>query len=95
MTDQPVQVHVYDDRADIEYGDGSVVAVKDVRFFTARDQLVRDLAEIMAGLQVPYSIGKQVLGAAAEPWKRVWDRLGMFGWVNADEIAEKLREALK
>lgn len=56
--------------------------------------LIRDIAEIVAGLQMPYSIHKAVLGAAAEPWLNLWNKLPGFGWRDADKVERDLREAL-
>ena len=54
-----------------------------------------DIAEIIAGLQVPHSIaGEQVLGQAAAPWRRMYQHLGIQGWVTAEEIKPKVREAI-
>ena len=57
--------------------------------------LIRDLAETIAGLQVPHSMsGGLTLGKAAGPWRRVWSELRMSGWSSRDEVEQHLREAL-
>jgi hypothetical protein len=62
-----------------------------------RDKLVliRDLAGIIAGLQVPYSIDKRILGAAAAPWLKVFQSLNLFGWQDQESITKRLNTALK
>ena len=47
--------------------------------------LVKLLAELMAGLSVPGSMG--LLGAADEPWRVLRDRWDLFGYPTAEEIA--------
>ncbi len=59
----------------------------------SRAEVVRDLAEVLAGLQVPVSMGMP-LGAAREPWGRLDDRLVGFGWHDADDFEAALLEAL-
>ena len=59
-----------------------------------RHELVAELAEIIAGLQVPYSINKRMLGAAADGWLKVWTRLHLFGWQDKDSITKLLAAAL-
>ena len=54
-----------------------------------------DLAKLVAGLQVPFSIDPTVLGTAAEPWRRIWGtHLDMFGWKGAKEVEEALQNAI-
>lgn len=58
---------------------------------------IRDIAELIAGLGVPVSLGMGrdgLLGKAFEPWKRLYDRFG-GGWSSADEIESRLRERLR
>ena len=54
-------------------------------------EIVRLLAEILSGIQVPLSIG--VLGAAAAPFVALRDRLGLVGYPNADETEKALKRA--
>jgi hypothetical protein len=57
---------------------------------------VPDLAAVLAGLQVPRSMmGGRTLGAALEPFDRLRKGLGLFGWPDAAEHEERLREALR
>ncbi len=51
--------------------------------------MVRLLAETLSGIQVPMSMG--VIGAAAQPYAELRDRLGLFGYPNADEIEKSLK----
>lgn len=50
-----------------------------------------DLAELLAGLQVPLSIGVP-LGTAKEPLLRIRKSLQLWGWPNAKEIADQLEK---
>lgn len=56
--------------------------------------LVRDVAEIVAGLQVPYSIDSKVLGEAGPAWVRLRQRIGCFGWQDADDIEARVRQGI-
>lgn len=55
--------------------------------------IVRLIAEILSGIQVPLSLG--VLGVAVEPLGKLRDRLCLRGWPDADEHEEKLQEYIK
>lgn len=58
--------------------------------------LIALLSEIVAGLNVPASIGgPKMLGAAYAPWAAVRDRLHLFGYSNAESVESALREALQ
>lgn len=65
---------------------------------TRKDQLIRLIAEVLAGLQVAVSMpGSNVLlGTAYGPWVRIRSReqLNMFGWTDADEFEKELRQVL-
>ena len=56
--------------------------------------LIRDLAEIIAGLQVPHSINPAMLGAAAEPWRRIRTEHDMRGWLTAEDTEPLVRAAI-
>ncbi len=58
-----------------------------------REELTRALAEVIAGLQVPVSLGMN-LGAAREPWGKLFDELHGFGWTTADELEAALNDKL-
>lgn len=62
----------------------------------SRAELIRAIAELIAGLQVPVSMpgGGQVLGAAYKPWLALFDEVQGFGWTNADEVEAALIERL-
>ena len=52
---------------------------------------VRTLAELLAGLQVPASIGgPEMLGEGYEPWRILFDRFNSFGWITADELEQRM-----
>ena len=57
--------------------------------------LIRLIAEMIEGLQVPRSIGVEMMGAAMEPHDEIRDRLRIMGWVDAGDIEDKLIEKLK
>ena len=57
-----------------------------------KQEVVRLMAEVLAGLQMPISLGMQ-LGTAREPWGKLKDLAG-FGWHDADEFETVLNEAL-
>ena len=52
--------------------------------------IIRLLAEIMAGTQVPRSLGPHMLGTATEPWDELRYRLRVDGWASADDIESAL-----
>ena len=58
--------------------------------------LISDLAELIAGLQVPRSISDGVsLGAGRDAWDRLWGQhLNVLGWKNRSEVEYALRQAL-
>lgn len=58
-----------------------------------RDETIDAIAELMAGLQVPISMGMP-LGAALEPWRRLNDEAVSFGWADANMYRVKLAEML-
>lgn len=53
---------------------------------------IRLIAEMLAWLQVPGSMG--VFGAAAKPWTDLRDQIGVRGWHTADEAETALRAVL-
>ena len=61
-----------------------------------QDAMVRDIAELIAGLAVPVSLGMGrdgLLGVAYEPWQRLYNSVG-GGWSSADEIEQRLRDRI-
>jgi hypothetical protein len=60
-----------------------------------RDELLLKLGDILSGLQAPRSVfGARALGAALDPYDAVRAGLGLFGYMTAEEIAARLKEAL-
>lgn len=57
-----------------------------------RAELVTELSRLMAGLQVPISLGMQ-LGVARESWVKIADATG-FGWRNAEDFEAQLYRIL-
>lgn len=56
------------------------------------DDLIRLTSELISGCQVPLSLG--MLGAAAQPYRELADKLHLFGWNDAESIEEALRQYL-
>ena len=60
------------------------------------DDIVTEISKLIAGLQVPVSLGMGrdgILGTAYEPWLALWEQVG-GGWKNAEEVENSLREKL-
>jgi len=60
------------------------------------DAIIHNIAALIAGLQVPISLGMGrdgVLGTAAEPWHELFNVVG-GGWCTTEEIESRLRERL-
>jgi hypothetical protein len=55
-------------------------------------RIIRLMAEVLAGTQVPRSLN--ALGAAARPWDELRKMLGLFGYADADQIEFHLRAKL-
>lgn len=58
-----------------------------------KDELIKYLAQILAGLQVPYSLDSRMLGSAADPWLMVKQAVG-FGWLDEADFQAWLEGAL-
>lgn len=58
---------------------------------------VPDIAELMAGLQVVRSlpVAREFFGTALEPYDRLREGLGLFGYPAAWEHIDRLRSVLK
>ena len=57
--------------------------------------LIRDIAEVLAGLQVIRSIeGGRIMGAALAPYDRLRKQLDLFGWPRPADHERVLREHL-
>jgi hypothetical protein len=69
-------------------------AFKDIKA-ERRQQVIENLAKVLAGLQVPYSIGRRILGTAAEPWSELQRQLHMIGWNDSEQYKTALEEVLK
>lgn len=59
-----------------------------------RHELVRALGRMVAGLQVPYSIDKEMLGTAGPAWIEVWNKMDFVGWQDDESIVIALEQAL-
>jgi hypothetical protein len=58
-----------------------------------RDQLVRAVAELIAGLAVPVSM-EMPLGRAGVAWTALHSDLAVFGWATAEEYETAIRGKL-
>jgi hypothetical protein len=64
----------------------------------SQEQFVRQVAVLVAGLQVPVSIrgGPAVLGAGADAWQALLHEVnGGFGWTTTDKCHAKFTELLE
>jgi hypothetical protein len=59
-----------------------------------KDELIHEIAGLIAGLQVPRSLGGRMLGTATEHWDALHINLVGFGWSDADAYEKKLKEIL-
>ncbi len=59
-----------------------------------RDLLIKAFAEILTGLQVPYSIGPAILGTAGPAVKDAWDLIPQTGWLSVPEFERGIRAIL-
>lgn len=57
-----------------------------------QDEVIRLLAELLAGTQVPRSLG--YLGMATHAWDQLRAKLNLFGWMTAEEVQMRLRAGL-
>ena len=59
------------------------------------NRIIYLLAELLAGTQVPRSLGATVLGAGTSPWDELRNELHLFGWLDAKAIEVRLREYIQ
>ena len=52
----------------------------------------RALAELLSGLSVPRSLG--ILGEAQDPWDKIINELGLFGYFTAEKAEAALERYL-
>jgi len=60
-----------------------------------RQSLITNIAEMVAGMQVPYSIMGRQLGSAGTGWSKVFSALKLFGWQSEEEVKQALISALE
>lgn len=61
----------------------------------SNDTITEELGKLIAGLQVPLSLGGGLLGAAGEPLRFLLGELGPgFGWTDAEQVTANLRARL-
>jgi len=61
------------------------------------DEIIWNIAGLIAGLEVPVSLGmgsNGMLGTAYGHWKALYDEIHIFGYAYAEEIEEVLRKRL-
>ncbi len=59
-----------------------------------KDELIKSLAELICGLEAPYSLNPRLLGVGGKAWLAVYDGLDLLGWASKEEIEAALAEAL-
>lgn len=59
-----------------------------------RDEFIKEVAQLLAGLQVPVSM-EMPLGAAIAPWTQLHRGLHGFGWASADDYETHIRKVLE
>ena len=59
-----------------------------------RDETIKDLANLIAGLAVPVSL-EMPLGVAGPAWTDLHRRLVGFGWATSEQYEEALRKVLR
>ena len=59
-----------------------------------RDTLVAEFAKLIAGLAVPYSIQKAMLGTGGPAWLAIRNMLPTIGYTSAEELEALLRKVL-
>jgi hypothetical protein len=59
-----------------------------------KDAFIKEVAQLLAGLQVPISL-KLPLGAAAPAWTQLHRGLYGFGWASADDYEARINEVLE
>lgn len=59
-----------------------------------RDEFIRAVAQLLAGLQVPVSM-EVPLGAATPAWTELHRGLHGFGWATADDYETHISEVLE
>lgn len=58
-----------------------------------KEQLINNMAQLIAGLAVPVSM-QMPLGKATAAWSELHSQLVGFGWATADDYAEAIRKVL-
>lgn len=58
-----------------------------------REELLDNLATLLAGLQVTHSLDPAMLGSAAQPWREIHNAVG-FGWMDDAQYRAYLDEVL-
>lgn len=64
----------------------------EVNLSSIKDEFLDDLSALIAGLQVPLSMG--ILGAAAEPTRRMLALGSSFGWITKEDLRPALENHL-
>jgi hypothetical protein len=59
----------------------------------SKDELIKGMSRLMAGLAVPVSL-EMKLGVAGVTWTELHRGLVGFGWAKAEDYEAKIREVL-
>jgi hypothetical protein len=60
-----------------------------------RDEFLTEVAELVAGLQVPVSVAPHALSAGYVPWNELHKQAsGGFGWVTTSQCREAFAKIL-
>jgi hypothetical protein len=60
-----------------------------------REEFIEQVAELVAGLQVPVSMmPKQMFGAAYDPWSKLLTEVTGFGWTTPAACREAFAEIM-
>jgi hypothetical protein len=59
-----------------------------------KDEFIRNVAQLLAGLQVPVSM-EMPMGTATVAWTELHRGLHGFGWATADDYEREISEVLE
>ena len=59
-----------------------------------KQELIVQMAKLISGLQVPYSIDPKMLGTAGPALVTLRNGLRLCGWITPEEVENALREAM-
>jgi hypothetical protein len=59
-----------------------------------RDEVIKAMSQVLAGLQVPMSINSSAMATVTEPWRELHRGLLPSGWHKPADYERALREVL-